>query len=104
MGPTDKDWTVFVHLFDQAGNKVAQADAPPLNGFYPTSLWQRPCQVLDIHVLHLPANLPAGEYHVVVGLYDASDPSFMRAAAADASGDPYPDFAVPAGSFKVVAP
>jgi hypothetical protein len=104
MGATPKDWTVFVHLFDANGNKIAQADAPPLNGFYPTSLWQRSCPVLDTHMLHLPENLASGEYKVVVGLYDSADPAFTRAVAADAAGNPYPNFAVPLGSIKVVAP
>jgi hypothetical protein len=102
MGPTDTNWTVFVHLFDADGNKITQADSPPLNNFYPTSLWQRPYRVLDTHILHLPADLKPGDYRVFVGMYNANDPAFTRAVAADASGTPFPDFAVPFSTFKVV--
>ena len=33
------DYTVMLHLLDAAGSAVAYADAPPLDGLYPTSRW-----------------------------------------------------------------
>ena len=34
------DYQVFLHLVDGAGQRVGQADGPPLMGLYPTSRWQ----------------------------------------------------------------
>ena len=101
-GETPIDWTVFVHLVDEAGNIITQADGPPLNGDYPTSLWRRPCQIEDVHILQLPDDLPPGIYHIRVGLYDANDPAYTRAPALASDGSPYPDNAVPAGTIRVV--
>jgi 4-amino-4-deoxy-L-arabinose transferase-like glycosyltransferase len=59
------DYTVFVHVVDAAGQRVAGADAqPPV----PASQWGRGEVIVDEHSLPL-AGLPAGEYHLVVGLY-----------------------------------
>lgn len=65
-----RDYTVFVHLRDVAGNVVAQADATPhYYGSLPTSRWPLAEPVLDAHTLPLPANLPPGVYDLVVGWY-----------------------------------
>ncbi len=66
------DYAVFVHLVDpeEDDRLVAQGDAPPLEGRWPTSLW-RPGVVLDdSHTIPLPPNLPPGTYDLLVGLYD----------------------------------
>lgn len=63
------DYTVFVHLMDAEGNLVAQADSPPLEGHYPTSLWRVGEMIQDIHVIALPANAPPGVYTLQVGWY-----------------------------------
>jgi hypothetical protein len=68
--PIDKDYTVFVHLRDRAGDNVSQGDAPPLGGAWPTSLWPTGYLLQDPHTVPLPAGLQAGRYEVVVGLYD----------------------------------
>ncbi len=64
------DHTTFVHLRDAAGHTVAQKDQPPLNGAYPTSLWDPGEIIADEITLPLPGELPAGVYSLVVGLYD----------------------------------
>jgi hypothetical protein len=63
------DYTVFVHLLNTAGELVAQADAPPVAGAYPTSLWDPGESIADRHPL--PA-LPFGRYTVRIGLYRAA--------------------------------
>ena len=66
------DYTVFVHLLDEAGNAMAQADSQPQAGAYPTSFWSVKEVVPDRHRFpaELVAGLPPGTYSVRVGLYD----------------------------------
>ncbi|HFQ93929.1 MAG TPA: phospholipid carrier-dependent glycosyltransferase [Anaerolineae bacterium] len=35
-----QDYTTFIHLLDEAGNLVSQADSQPQNGAYPTAIWE----------------------------------------------------------------
>jgi 4-amino-4-deoxy-L-arabinose transferase-like glycosyltransferase len=95
LGTTPTSLTVFVHLVNEAGETVAQADAPPLHGDYPTTAWQPNIDVVDPHALTLPDDLPPGEYTLLVGFYDASDPAFTRAVALALDGARYPDDAIP---------
>lgn len=83
------DYTVFVHLFDEAGNKVAQGDAPPRAGYWPTSRWRPGESVSSSHVVELPSELPAGRYRLGIGLYDPTDGE--RLAAYDAQGSEWRD-------------
>ncbi|MBC7262725.1 MAG: glycosyltransferase family 39 protein [Chloroflexi bacterium] len=62
------DHTVFVHLCDQKGKIVAQADGEPQDGNYPTSWWDAGETVVDERSLTAP--LKPGKYSLVVGLYD----------------------------------
>jgi 4-amino-4-deoxy-L-arabinose transferase-like glycosyltransferase len=62
------DYTVFVHVVDGAGNRLAGSDAQPL---VPTSQWARGEVVVDERVVPIPDDLSPGEYRLVVGLYHA---------------------------------
>jgi hypothetical protein len=77
----DADYTVFVHLVNAAGERVAGADAPPP---VPASQWARGEAVVDERAVPLPDGLPAGDYHLVVGLYRAD--TGERLSLLDASG------------------
>ncbi len=68
--PLTTTYTTFVHLRDANGRNVAQADGPPRAGWYPTDVWPVGELVADARPLLLPADLPAGMYHLVVGWYD----------------------------------
>jgi hypothetical protein len=68
----DKDYTVFVHLLDEAGQMRAQRDSPPVGGYRPTSEWDVGELVEDRYGIPLPADLPPGEYALAVGMYDAA--------------------------------
>jgi len=69
LAPIAKDYTVFVHLMGESGEKITQFDGQPLEGDYPTHLWQTGESIKDTHLLALPADLPTGEYHLDIGLY-----------------------------------
>jgi 4-amino-4-deoxy-L-arabinose transferase-like glycosyltransferase len=66
------DYTVFVHLLDETGQQVGGADGLPVGGYYPTSWWLPGGWIEDVHLLSLPAELPAGEYRLATGLYEPS--------------------------------
>jgi 4-amino-4-deoxy-L-arabinose transferase-like glycosyltransferase len=63
------DYTTFVHLRNQAGENVAQKDQPPLQGAYPTSLWDPGEIIADEVIVPLPPELD-GHYELVIGMYD----------------------------------
>ena len=69
-GRPSRDYTVFVHLLDSQEQIRGQADSPPRDGRYPTSIWDAGEVIADLHTLALGTDLPAGEYHVAIGLYD----------------------------------
>jgi hypothetical protein len=71
LGPAAADYTVFVHLVDPDNGILAQSDAWPDGGAAPTSTWSEGEVIVDRHVLSLPAAVPAGDYELYVGMYDA---------------------------------
>jgi hypothetical protein len=75
LAQTNVDWSVFVHLRNEAGEIVAQQDglAGGIQNPYPTSLWEAGEIVTDRFSLSLPAELPPAQYHLVVGLYNLAD-------------------------------
>jgi hypothetical protein len=70
--PVTQDYQTFVHLRDAANNNVAQADGPPLAGWYPTSWWEVGEKVVDNRTFSLPDDVTPGPYQLVVGWYDLS--------------------------------
>lgn len=62
-------YTVFAHLVGPNG-LVAQRDQEPLQGFYPTDGWLVDTAVTDTYELALPADLAAGDYQLLIGMYD----------------------------------
>jgi 4-amino-4-deoxy-L-arabinose transferase-like glycosyltransferase len=65
-----QDYTIFMQLLDSNREWVAGADAPPVNNFYATTLWQPDEIIDDTHLLTIPADLPPGVYPLLVGLYE----------------------------------
>ena len=64
----DADYTTTVQIFDGAGNKLAQHDAPPGDPYYPTSLWKAGDQLVERHLLTpnstaTPTGLLIAMYH-----------------------------------------
>jgi 4-amino-4-deoxy-L-arabinose transferase-like glycosyltransferase len=70
--PLVADYTVFVHLVDERGNKLAQRDTPPLDGSLPTSRWTPGQLIRDDQDLAVPEGVPPGSYRLLVGMYDAA--------------------------------
>jgi hypothetical protein len=68
--PSQVDYTVFVHLLDQAGTWHSGHDSQPVNGSYPTTIWGVGERIADLHTLDTTA-VPSGLYRLAVGLYQA---------------------------------
>lgn len=81
IGLPNTDQTVFVHLLNAAGTLVAQADGPPGSTAEPTSTWEPGQVITDVHTISLPA-LPAGAYHLQVGLYNVQSSVRLPATGA----------------------
>jgi hypothetical protein len=71
--PIDDGYTVFVHLIDSAGVRIAQQDNQPGGGFSPTTGWQRGIAVDDTYRLRIPAQVRPGLARIVIGLYRLGD-------------------------------
>ncbi|MGQ9626485.1 MAG: ArnT family glycosyltransferase [Anaerolineae bacterium] len=65
IGAVEEDYTVFVHLIDEEGNKIAQADGQPVEGFLMTSAWP-PGEIIPDR-REIPA--PQGRYRLLAGMY-----------------------------------
>ena len=88
--PFDRDFFIFVHLLDAAGNTVAQRDAPPWQGRFPTSSWRPGTVVVDINDVPLPAGLPAGTYTIALGMFDPASGAHPPIALAGRPADAIP--------------
>lgn len=84
--PDGHDYAVFVHLLDPAGELAAQADGPPQQGRYPTSIWAAGEQIEDKRVLLTPGDAAPGLYRLVVGMYEWE--SGRRLPAFSDTGEP----------------
>jgi hypothetical protein len=73
--------SVLIHLLDNTGAKVAQADGAPARGGRPTPQWRAGATIVDTHNLAIPPDLPPGEYTLVFGMYRW--PSLERLALQD---------------------
>jgi hypothetical protein len=69
QAPTESDAQVFLHLYDADGTLGPQSDGWPFHGTRPPYTWAVDEIVADPRELPLPADLPAGEHALAVGLY-----------------------------------
>ena len=68
-------YKVFLQLWDADGRLAAQRDSEPAGGLSLTTTWEADRPIRDNHALLIPADLPAGEYTLIAGLYDINDPA-----------------------------
>lgn len=70
LKPLSARYTTFAHLEDANGGNVAQDDHEPHGGQYPTTRWVQGEMVRETYTLHVPPNLPVGDYFLRVGWYE----------------------------------
>ena len=63
----------FAQLLDASGKLAAAEESPPAGGRFPTHEWARGQLVREWRELGAPADLPAGEYPLIVGWYAPAD-------------------------------
>jgi hypothetical protein len=80
LRPLSTDYTVFVHVLDEAGHPLATGDGPPRGGLYPTTAWAPGEQVEDPHALAVPAGA-----RIQVGLYHLADGARLPLAGSAAT-------------------
>jgi hypothetical protein len=90
------DVTIFVHVVNPTGDIVAQQDARPWGGQYPTLIWDEGEIVQTDYVLDIGATDP-GELMVRVGMY--TFPGLARLPVVQ-HGEPVPDAFVDVGSLE----
>jgi hypothetical protein len=71
-GPTDRSYTLFVHLIGPDGEVEDQVDGIPGNGTAPTSSWAAGQVVAEEVVLTAASSAEVGSYRIAVGFYDAA--------------------------------
>lgn len=81
-GYQDSRYKVFVQLLNPDGVLVAQRDGEPVGDLRPTFTWAAGETIRDRHALIIPNDLPPTHYSLIIGLYNADDPS-MRLTLAD---------------------
>ena len=71
-GPTERDYTLFVHLIGPDGGLVGQVDRIPGSGTAPTSSWAEEQVIVDEVALPTAPSAEAGFYRIAIGFYDAA--------------------------------
>ena len=100
-GPVATSYTVFAHLIGPGERRYSQCDAEPQGGARRTNTWAPGEQIVDDHVMEVPAAAPPGEYVVAVGMYPAAIPNPARLPAYDGEGKALPNQVVLLFGFKV---
>lgn len=76
----ERDYWLFAHLVDAEGRRVSQIDQP-----YSSSTWTPGRAALTELPLPLPAELAAGSYRLIIGLYDPTTGQRLSLSGADAA-------------------
>jgi hypothetical protein len=88
LRPPAADYSVFVHLVNDAGMIIAQADTMPGDGNYPTTQWREGETRVETYRVRIPATAYAPDAgHWVVGLYEARGGKRLAAAADETRDD-----------------
>jgi hypothetical protein len=87
--PLAEDYTVFVHYL-RNGERIAQADARPVDGHYPTTAWRRGDVINDVHSLYGVGDPLPEQDLIMCGLWLPE--SGRRLRLLDQAGNPIGDW------------
>src|SRR5690606_25214179 len=89
LAPISQNYTLFLQLVDQQDRIVGQVDSWPVQGTQPTGQWEAGQTIADAHTIQLAAEMPPGEYRLLVGWYLLADG--RRLAVLDSAGNQVDD-------------
>jgi hypothetical protein len=79
----ETNYKVFVHLYDETGQILAQQDRLPGLDARPTVMWKVGEVLADRYALPLSPDIPAGTYRLAIGMYDADTGERLAAYGPD---------------------
>ncbi len=97
--PVAQETTVFVHLYDEAGKLIAQADGYPVMGTSRLVAWRPGDEWRDVRLMPLPADVVPGQYTLEAGLYPVA--GGPRLSAVGPASERFPDEAVPIATLTL---
>ncbi len=74
-----RNYKSFVHIVGKDGPPIAQRDAEPYDGRFPTGVWRAGMTLRDRHLIPIPPTLPPGEYTIYIGWYAYPEPVRLKA-------------------------
>lgn len=80
------DYRVTLRLVDGTGHVISQRDDYPIGPLLPPSTWNMGDEKPGFMALPIPANLSAGDYQVVMGLYDPATTALLAYNRGDRPG------------------
>ncbi|MDH4208775.1 MAG: hypothetical protein OEV76_07870, partial [Anaerolineae bacterium] len=75
MRDVREDYSVSLRLEDAAGRSWASAEGPLASEAYPTSSWRSGQLARGMHSMTVPADIPSGQYGLVMSLHNTADGS-----------------------------
>ena len=81
IGDPPSGYKVFVHI-DGHGLRL-NGDHEPVDGRYPTKLWEEGDVIVDGQELVVPANFPRGDYEIYVGWFKGDERLEVRSGSQD---------------------
>jgi hypothetical protein len=69
LKPLDRNWKIFLHIDPTQQGRRIHGDHSPVQGKYPTNLWQKDEILKDNHRQTIPSNAAAGAYTIWLGFY-----------------------------------
>jgi len=89
VAPMGQDYSLFIHVLDSQGRRIAQWDGPPLGRYLATSRWNPGRRLRGEYPVPVPPDTPQGAYRLSVGLYDWR--TLDRLPVTDGAGRPAGD-------------
>jgi hypothetical protein len=86
--PVDKNYTMFIHVLNERGEKMGQADVPPGAPRSPTSTWQTGHYIDAVQTVPVQADQLTGRYWIAIGLYNPQTFARLPLHAPPAPGAP----------------
>jgi hypothetical protein len=93
-----KEYTTLIHLGQPDAQPLATGDRPPVNGDYPTRIWEQGEVIADSYTLTVPGGLASGRYPVWIGMYD---PETGQRLPLTVDGQPQPNNVYLAGWIEI---